>query len=144
MALQDSFYICFELANEHYVLPAKLVFQVFHHARHASPSAVLNVDELIVFEGQPYYLRQAEKLFRIQGNSLGEVQKPTSQDKEASWVIVLKKVSTDHPSAQKGFGFRVHRVTPPFECKQDDPTNEVNTLDYAGISYQCLKLQEQA
>lgn len=144
MALQDSFYIGFEMANCHYALPAKLVFQVFHHARHASPSAVLNVDELIVFEGQPYYLRQASKLFRIQGGSLGEGQELLPIQKDAYWVIVLKKVSTDHPIAQKDFGFRVHRVTPPFEYKQDDPTNAVNTFDYAGISYQCLTLQEQA
>ena len=144
MALQDSFYIGFDLEGRHYALPTKWVFQVFYHPHGPSSSQLLKLDELVVFEGEPYYLRLPNKLLTTgDGADLEQGQSPI-KGVSASWVMVLKNQAEDQVSGQKGLGFRVQQVTPPFEVELDDESVSVNDINHAGIQYQCLLLKEQS
>jgi hypothetical protein len=144
MALQDAYYIGFELDHLHYVLPTKSVYQVFYYPQPAQPSHLLKLDELIVFEGEPYYLRMPQKLLLFAPSDGDASEEKRELQEKASWVVVLKNKHLEKKSSQKGLGFRVQAVTPPFEWQPEVESESVHEVNYAGINYQCLILKEQS
>jgi hypothetical protein len=118
MSFQDNFFLGFELFSRFYALPISAIYQVFHQESSDQQSYILKIDEMVVFEGEPFYLAKPKKLlptfFSLDGEP-NEIQnyELSAVKSKMPWVIVLK--SDNKKSTKKGLGFRVQQIFNPFE-----------------------------
>jgi hypothetical protein len=141
MSFQDNFFLGFELFSRFYALPISTVYQIFHQESSDQQSHILKIDEMVVFEGEPFYLAKPNKLLPTYF-SLGDEVNGT-QNQESSlvkskmpWVIVLK--NEDKKSSKKGLGFRVQQIVSPFELDLAKSDASHNNYFYAGKEYQVI------
>ena len=141
MSFQDNFFLGFELEHRFYALPIAAVDHVFYQEASAQLSHILKIDEMIVFEGEPYYLSKPNKVLPIGLLQDTEAHHTTHQqasilNSKLPWVIILKNEKST--ALKKGLGFRVQQIINPFELSdvQSKPTQTNHT--HAGREYQVI------
>jgi hypothetical protein len=141
MSFQDNFFLGFELFSRFYALPISAIYQVFHQESSEQQSHILKIDEMVVFEGEPFYLAKPYKLlpnyFSLDSESnQTQNHEYSSVRPKMPWVIVLK--NDEKKSTMKGLGFRVQRIFSPFELDLTQSDSSLSRHIYAGKEYQVI------
>jgi len=139
MSFQDNFFLGFELDHHFYALPIASVHHVFYQEVSEQLSHILKIDEMIVFEGEPYYLSKPNKVLPMPSHQDDtDDQKVTSLKRKAPWVIVMKNEKLT--AIKKGLGFRVQQVMNPFELSDANLSSGEVFHTYAGKQYQVIRM----
>ncbi len=141
MSFQDNFFLGFELDHRFYALPISSVYHVFYQEASEQLSHILKIDEMIVFDGEPYYLSKPNKVLPIglpQDNEDNhQLQQEASVLKsKLPWVIVLKNEKST--PLKKGLGFRVQQIMNPFELSHAKSKPTKASHIHAGKEYQVI------
>ena len=139
MSFQDNFFLGFELDHHFYALPIASVHHVFYQEVSEQLSHILKIDEMIVFEGEPYYLSKPNKVLPMPSHQDDtDDQKVTALKRKAPWVIVMKNEKLT--AIKKGLGFRVQQVINPFELSDANLSSGEVFHTYAGKQYQVIRM----
>jgi len=143
MSFQDNFFLGFELDQRFYALPIASVHHVFYQDVSDQLSHILKIDEMIVFEGEPYYLSKPNKVLPMsihQGDAGYQIldQEVSASQSKAPWVIVLKNEKST--ITKKGLGFRVQQIMNPFELSHTQSTPSELFHTHAGKQYQVIRM----
>ena len=139
MSFQDNFFLGFELDHHFYALPIASVHHVFYQEVSEQLSHILKIDEMIVFEGEPYYLSKPNKVLPIPFlQDVANDQDITALNPSAPWVIVMKNEKLT--ATKKGLGFRVQQVMNPFELSDTNLRSGEVFHKHAGKQYQVIRM----
>ena len=139
MSFQDNFFLGFELDHHFYALPIASVHHVFYQEVSEQLSHILKIDEMIVFEGEPYYLSKPNKVLPLPSlQDDNDDQDVTALKPTAPWVIVMKNEKLT--ATKKGLGFRVQQIMNPFELSDTNLSSGEVFHTHAGKQYQVIRL----
>ena len=141
MSFQDNFFLGFKLFSRFYALPISAVYQVFHQEPSEQQSHILKIDEMIVFEGEPFYLSRPDRV--LPSHFDVDYQRDYKQNQQDNvpqlkmpWVIVLK--NRNAKSAKKGLGFRVEQIFNPFALNNEQHQSSVGGDTIAEKKYHVI------
>ena len=123
----QEYWLGLRINGERYAIPASLVHSVFLHPESEQSVKDLRISGVVVYEGEPVYLRNHFQLLRYKRrpDNVAHWQQVLKQD-SAPWVVVLKD------GADKSLGFRVNNIVGPFHVHgiQETPFLQHNGTDF--------------
>jgi hypothetical protein len=125
-----EYWFGFEINGQHCAIAARQIYATFISKQALQSAEVLRLDGILVYEGEPVYVKPHHALLKPIQSSLH--QGDWSRDCEnPNWVIVLKE------RGRMGPAFRAHKIAGPFHVAMSEVTDSVH---YGGMDYSVAKV----